>query len=251
MRRVILTILLALSLGTLSAWAQRYDRGFEKRSSICFVSKGSWMVGGSAKYSVHKNDHYHFLVLDDINSDGYHIEASPVVCYAIRDNMSIGMRFAYKRGLLSLDSANLSFQDTNINFKNYHNLSTSYWAAFVWRTYIPLGASRRISIFTEVQAGGGVGRGKIVDGHNAGDIEGTFEKNYSLSLGLNPGAVAFINDHLAVEVNVGMLGLQYNHSSQIHNQLVHGDRSTATINFKVNLFSIGFGLAYYFNDNKK
>jgi hypothetical protein len=66
-----------------------------------------------------------------------------------------------------------------------------------------------------------------------------------MSLGLNPGMVAFVNNHLAIEVNVGMLGLQYKHTEQIHNQVYTGDLKSTQINFKVNILSIGFGVSYY------
>jgi hypothetical protein len=57
--------------------------------------------------------------------------------------------------------------------------------------------------------------------------------------------IAFINDHVAVEFNVGMLGLQYNNVNQTHNQIYNGSRDATQINFKVNILSLGFGLAYY------
>ena len=57
--------------------------------------------------------------------------------------------------------------------------------------------------------------------------------------------IAFVNDHLAVELNVGMLGLKYSQTDQIHNQVETGTRRASQINFNVNILAIGFGVAYY------
>jgi hypothetical protein len=202
------------------------------------------MVGGKVGYSTHKNDNYRFLVIEDINSTGYRFTVSPMFCYMIRDNMGLGMRFGYGRNLLSIDSANINIESVGINVKDYFSLSHDFSAMAVYRNYIPLGTSKRFALFNEMQLTYGVGEAKIIDGHGT-NIVGSFEKSHSLSLGINPGMIAFINDHVAVEFNVGMLGLQYNNVNQTHNQIYNGSRDATQINFKVNILSLGFGLAYY------
>lgn len=224
--------------------AQRYDRGFDLKSST-FIEKGTWMVGGQVAYSTHSNDDYRFLIIEDINSDGYRFTVSPLVCYAISDNMGLGVRFAYGRNKLHVNSANLSIADIDVNVKDYYTLSHDFTGMVVYRNYIPIGSSKRFALFNEAQLAVGVGQAKLINGRETNNIVGTFEESLSVKLGLNPGLIAFVNDHLAVEVNVGMLGLQYSSVDQIHNQVYKGNRETTQINFKVNIFSIGFGLAYY------
>ena len=230
-------------LGASRVQAQRYDRGFDLNSTT-FTKKGTWMIGGQVAYSTHKNEDYHFLIIEDINSTGYRFTVSPMFCYMVRDNMGLGMRFGYGRNLLKVDSANLSIDEIDINVKDYYTLSHDFSAMAIYRNYIPLGESKRFALFNETQLAYSTGQAKLIDGHGT-SIVGTYEKSNSLSLGLNPGMVAFINDHIAVEVNVGMLGLQYTSVDQTHNQVYKGSRETTQINFKVNILSIGFGLAYY------
>ena len=225
--------------------AQRYDRGLELNSTT-FVEKGTWMVGGQISYSTHSNDNYRLLVIENINSDGYRFAVSPMVCYAIRDNMSVGARFAYGRNKLHVDTADLSIEEISINVMDYFSLSHDFTGMLVYRNYIPIGGSKRFAIFNEMQLALGLGQAKLVNGRNKESIEGTYEKSMSLKLGFNPGLVAFATENLAVEVNVGMLGLQYDKVDQVHNQVYKGSREAAQLNFKVNIFSIGFGLAYYF-----
>ncbi len=223
--------------------AQRYDRGFE-RNSIAFVEKGTWMAGGSVAYSTHKNDNYRFFIIEDINSNGYRFSLNPGFCYMVRDNMGVGMRFSYGRQLLRIDTANISIEDIDINVRDYYSLSHDYSLMAIYRNYIPIGNSKRFALYSEMQFGLGGGQAKLLDGHKT-DLTGTYEKSKSASIGVCPGMVAFINNHFAVEFNVGMLGLNYTHVDQVHNQVYTGDRKSTQINFRVNILAIGFGIAYY------
>ena len=50
---------------------------------------------------------------------------------------------------------------------------------------------------------------------------------------------------MAVEVNVGVMGISYSHTKQVHNQVTTGTRHQSAMNFKVNLLSIGLGISFY------
>lgn len=236
-------LLLLFAAATFDVAAQRYDRGFERNPST-FIEKGTWMVGGTVAYSTHRNDNYRFFIIEDINSNGYRFSLSPVFCYMVRDNMGVGMRFSYGRKLLKVDSASVSIDQTQINVKDYYTLSHDYSMIAIYRNYIPLGDSKRFALYNEVQFSLGGGQAKLIDGHGTG-IVGTYEKTKLASIGLSPGMIAFVNDHLAVELNVGMLGLKYSQTDQIHNQVETGTRRASQINFNVNILAIGFGVAYY------
>ena len=107
MRRFII-IFSMLFLGALSAGAQHYDRGYEAVPSSPFLKKGTWMLGGTLRYTQHVNDKYNFLVINDINSEGYKISANPKFMYMFKDNMGAGLRLSYDRSMLDLASADLS-----------------------------------------------------------------------------------------------------------------------------------------------
>ena len=117
MRRLII-ILTVLVLGALSAGAQHYDRGYEAVPSSPFLEKGTWMAGGSFRYSQHINDDYNFAVISDINSTGYNISVDPKMLYMFRDNMGVGLKFSYDRGMLDLGSADLSISDISMSKTN-------------------------------------------------------------------------------------------------------------------------------------
>jgi hypothetical protein len=76
-------------------------------------------------------------------------------------------------------------------------------------------------------------------------IRGTYETNFSASIGISPGLVAFATNNLAFEVNIGVMGLSYTRTRQVHNQVTVGKRTSSLMNFKVNILSIGLGVSFY------
>jgi hypothetical protein len=76
-------------------------------------------------------------------------------------------------------------------------------------------------------------------------VRGTFSKSFDVGLGINPGIIAFASNVMAVEVNVGVMGIQYSHTKQVHNQVSTGDTKASFMNFSVNLLSIGLGVSFY------
>ena len=223
----------------------RRQRGLTEKHNL-FVPRGQWIFGGTASYSTHTNDNYRFLIVEDINSTGYTVRVSPMVAYALRDNMALGARFTYSRSLLKLDKANLSLGDEdsgiNLQAKDFYSLKHSYTISAIWRQYIPLGRSKRFALFNETQLSVGGSQARFA---NDSPVKGTYETGYSLSLGFSPGIVAFATNNMAVEVNVGVMGISYSHTKQVHNQVTVGKRSASMMNFKVNIFSIGLGMAFY------
>lgn len=214
--------------------------------SNVFVPKGQWIFGANASYSTHNNDTYNFLVVEGIESDGYTFRISPLLAYAVRDNMALGVRAIYSRTNLTIDKADLIFGDDNsgtqIKVNDYKSVKHTYTVAFTWRQYIPLGKSKRFALFNEMQLGAGGTQSKFATGQ---PVKGTFESGYTLSLGVSPGLVAFATNNVAIEVNVGVMGISYTSVKQVHNQVTVGHRRMSNMNFKVNIFSIGVGVAFY------
>ena len=223
----------------------RRRRGLTDTHNL-FVPKGQWVFGGTASYSTHSNKSYQFLLIEGIDSKGYTFKISPMIAYAVRNNMALGGRFIYSRSLLKLDKAAINFGDegSNVNLaaQDYYSLQHSYQVAAIWRQYIPLGRSKRFALFNEMSLAGGGTEARFANGS---PVKGTYETGYTLSLGISPGIIAFATNNMAVEVNVGVMGITFNHSEQVHNQVTVGERNLSQMNFKVNIFSIGLGMAFY------
>ena len=244
MRRFII-IFAMLFLGAMSAEAQHYDRGYESTPSSPFLKKGTWMAGGTARYSQHINDDYNFLVINDINSKGYNISVNPKLLYLFRDNMGVGLRFSYDRSMLDLASADLSVSDISMGAKDCYQIQHKYSIHGVYRAYIPLAGAKRIAMFADVLLGGSFKQGKAFNA-NGPYADGTYTQAYALELAVDPGIIAFMTDRLAIELNVGVFGVSYSWMNQIHNQVDNGYTDSTSAGFMVNLLSLGVGLSYYF-----
>ena len=234
-----------LLLGTFSAGAQQYDRGYEKVPSHPFVQKGTFIMGLSGRYSEHVNDKYSFLVINNINSTGISAGGSLDLLVAIRDNMAVGLKTAYDRSILDLSSADMAVAQIEMGAADCYQIQHKASAFGVFRAYIPFGHSKRVAMFADLQLGGSF---KQAIAYNAGgkDVVGTFNQSYSLKLGVDPGLVAFLTDRLALQMNVGVFGVQYSWANQIHNQVEHGSSDSASAGFMVNLLALGVGISYYF-----
>lgn len=234
-----------VSSSPLTRKEQRENRGISDMKTQ-IVPKGQWVFGGSLTYSTHTNSDYTFLIIEDIESTGYSVKVSPLVGYSLAPNSIIGLRGSYSRSFLNMDSASLHLGegDAALNFgvDYYYMLKHSYNVAAIWRQYIPLGRNKRIALFAEFQLAVGGSQSKFAEGQ---PIRGTYAKGMDISLGANPGIVAFITNNMALELNIGVLGLGYSRTEQIHNQITTGQSSSSNMNFKVNILSIGLGVAFY------
>lgn len=212
---------------------------------VSFVPKGMWIAGVSVGYSQSSQNNYQFLVIENLNGDTYSFKVSPMLMYAFADNTAAGARFAYKRSRLRLNSADIVLAgDTNYDLDHLYTISHSYYGTLAFRNYLSLGNNTRFGLFNEVQLEIGGGQSKIESGQG-NDFTGTFEKSFSAGIGLAPGLVMFLNNYSAIEVNVGVLGFDYNHTSSTTDRIYRADRKIRQALFRVNLFSITFGCTFY------
>lgn len=236
-------LLAATALATPQARAQeQFRRDIE---NVSFVPKGQWITGISVSYSQSSQDNYQFLIVENLNGDTYTFKVSPMVLYSFKDNLAAGGRFAYSRSRTKLDAASLVLgSDTKYDVDHLYSISHNYYGTACFRNYLSLGKSTRFGLFNEVQMQFGGGQSKLEKGSGI-DFTGTFEKNFSLDIGLAPGLVMFLNNYSAIEVNVGVLGFGYRHTRSVTDQIYVANRNTKSANFRVNLFSITFGCTFY------
>ena len=235
-------LLFLLFIWGMTSQAQEFKRNIESHT---FVPKGQWVVGSSVSYSEHNEQNYQFLVIDGFNSDGYTFKISPMFCYAFRDNVAAGGRFSYGRTLTKLDGVTLNLDEsTQFDVNDMYQLKHSYSAMGVLRNYINLGTSKRFGLFAETRLEIGGSQSKVVT-KDGTSLTGTYTKTTDFGIGVAPGIVAFIHNYTAVEVSIGVLGLDFSKVKQTTDQVYIGERSSSSANFKINLFSIGLGIAFY------
>ena len=230
---------------TVSVNELRSNRGLVDPKNL-FIPEGQWVFGGTLSYSTHSNDHYTFFLFENIDSKGYTFKVSPLIGYAVRNNSVLGARFIYGRSLLRVDGGEFNLGDdesgTHLTADYYYSLKHSYTVAAIWRQYIPLGRNKRFALFNEMSLAFGGHQAKFAANS---PVRGTYETGYSVELGISPGLIAFATNAMAVEINVGVMGVSYSRTSQIHNRVRTGDTRSSYMNFKVNLLSIGLGVSFY------
>lgn len=238
----LLVLIYALCGCEKAAAQEQFKRGLEQ---ISFVPKGQWITGVSVSYSQSNQRDYQFFVIENLNGDTYSFKVSPMLMYCFQDNLAAGGRFAYKRSKIDLRSADVILDsETEYNVDNLYSISQSWYGTAAFRNYISLGNNRRFGMFNEVQLEIGGGDSKICNG-SGDDLTGTYSRNFSLNVGLAPGMVMFLNNYSAIEVNVGVLGFTYTSTKSTTDQVYVAHSDSKRANFKINLFSITFGVAFY------
>lgn len=238
---IVLLVLILLS-GSMTCAQEVFQRNLEH---ITFVPKGQWITGVSVSYSQSDQDNYQFLIIENLSGDSYTYKISPMLMFAFKDNLAAGGRFSYSRQRTRLSSADLVLDsETDYNVDNLYSVSHNYCGTFAFRNYISLGHSTRFGLFNEVQLSIGGGQSKLCSGSGV-DYTGTYERTFNMSVGISPGLAVFLNNYSAIEVNVGVLGFNYNSTKSTTDQIYVAHRDTKYANFKVNLFSITFGVAFY------
>lgn len=221
---------------------EQFHRGLDQYK---FIPKGQWITGVNVSFSQGSYDDFQFFIVENINGDNYSFKVSPMVMYCFKDNMAAGGRLSYKRSLIKLDAANVIMDsESSYDIDNLYSLSHSYYGMACFRNYFSFGRNKRFGMFAEAQLEFGGGESKLCNG-SGDDLTGTFERNYSVNLGVAPGILMFLNNYSAIEVNVGVLGFSYTHTKSTTDQIYVANRNSKSANFKIDLFSISFGVVFY------
>ena len=229
-----------------------FSRGIGIPTSV-FIPKGTVGFGASFSYSTYdignSLDDYGFQalfgMLNGIQGNIVSGGVSPHVSYFVADNLSVGARFGFNRSQYAIGGASLSLTpDMAFGINNFHYLKDNYSGALFARYYIPFGTSKRFAMFTELQAAGGYAQSETYELTEL-DKHGTYQDIYNFEVGVIPGIMAFFTDNVALEVSVGLIGLNYNKIIQNTNQVGTSVMTSSGANFKVNLLNINLGIAFY------
>ncbi len=222
--------------------AQEFKRDIQQN---LFVPKGQWIVGSNISYSQYSGNNYNFLVVEGLTTEGYKVKFSPVLAYAFKNNLAAGGRFGYDRSLTRLEKASIVINDdTKFDVSDAYSLSHTFSGIAILRNYISIGNTKRFALFNETQLGVSGSQSKLVNGKGS-SLTGTYETSVDYSIAVSPGMVAFINNFLAVELNIGVLGFTYADVKQTTDQVEVGSRKTRAGSFRINLLAIGLGIAFY------
>lgn len=230
----------------------RVDREIQRS---VFVPKGTWMGGFQVSYSNNKVENINFLVLKDFNMDNTSFGLSPCFGYFVKNNMAIGFRFNYNHSQMNLGNLKLNLgEDFKISLKDLFYRENSYKFSAYMRNYMPLSKGKIFAFFNEI---------RLTYGHSSGynstgalaetNLDATYSKTNILQVGFAPGLTAFVQDFMAIEVQMGVMGFGFNWqdqetSVQTEQGFTQEKGSVNSFNgkFKIDLFSISIGTTIYF-----
>lgn len=248
-RYIIISVILFLSSSILRAGnllkkdsTEYLDRKIKKQ---IIVPKSQWIVGVNFMYNHTKAKNFDLFVINKANVEGYNLKVSPFLLYTFKDNMASGLRFSYERSLTKLNSLYLGLDDMNgINLKDLYKLEHSYSGIILFRNFLSIGNLKRFAFFTDLQLSLSGSQSKILNGKGE-HMVGTYERSFSADVGISPGVVAFITNTTAVEVSIGLLGIDYSILEQTTNKVKKSTRISSKGNFMINIFSVGLGISWY------
>lgn len=221
----------------------KMDRGVVQKT---FVPKGTWFAGGTISYTDLGATDYTFLLFENLSAKSVMFGAKVFAAYTFANNVAAGISFDYSRTIIAIDNVDMNLgSGLNFQIKEFYSIQQIYTATAFLRTYINIGDSKRFGMFNDIRAYFGGGQGKVTNGSGL-ELSGTYEKITKLGLVLAPGISVFATDFMTVEATIGILGIEYSRSEQTTNQVYQGAFETFSASFKLNLLSIGLGIAFYF-----
>lgn len=265
MKKIFLTILAAsLALNAFAAdkennTVEKFDRNIGISTST-FIPKGTVGFGAAFSYNTYDLGHgvndagYKMLLglLTGIKGNVTTVGVAPYASYFVMDNLSVGGRFEYSKTSFGIQNLGLDVMDLGLGISDFYYDKNAYLGSVGARYYVPFGNSRRFAMYTELRATGGYAQSKnynLTQGEDASGVSidqlGTYQDIYQFNLGVIPGITAFFTDEVALEVSIGLIGLDYQKVLQTTNQVDYSVMESSSANFKVNLLAINLGLSVY------
>lgn len=234
-------------------------------STSTFIPKGTVGFGAALSYNTYDlgnavNDSGFkmlFGALTGIQGNLVTVGVAPYASYFVMDNLSVGARFEYNKTSLGVQNLGISVMDLGLGISDFYYNKNSYLGSVAARYYIPFGNSRRFAMFAELRGTGGYAQSETFnysEGEDASGVSidklGTYQDIYKFNIGVIPGLTAFFTENVALEVSVGLIGLDYQKTIQNTNQVEFSVSETSGANFKVNLLAVNLGLSFYLPTGK-
>ena len=223
------------------------QRGMIRRDATktLFIPKGQWMLGAQVGWNQWNSDNLNYLILKDLNFLGHSFSVGPTLGYFFTKNMAVGARFSYKRNYFDVGGIGLNLgDDLAFSFSNFGYLQHNYKSTAFLRSYIPIGDSKIFGLFGEFQLNYTFSEGKNGTGLDE-MFTGVYEKTHSFGVGLAGGLAVFLTDFAAAEVMLNVGDCNFKWGEQDINNIEKGTFNNSGANFRIDLFSIKFGLTFY------
>ena len=219
----------------------RFDR---KLYNWLIYPKGVWHISLTANYGELSTDDSEFLsLIQDVDLKGKIYSVKPSVSYFLRNNLCVGMRLAFTKGDMAINSFKVDIdEDMSFNLHDIKYTSDSYSAAVFIQQYFGLSRRGRFAVFNEAEVSVGTGSSHFIRPFD-GDLRDTRTKTQSFNINYSPGVSIMMMKNAAFNLSFGIFGFHLKNEKQWENGEESGSRFTSGINFRFNLFNINFGVS--------
>ncbi len=219
----------------------RFDR---KLYNWLIYPKGLWHLGLTANYGELSTDDSEFLsLIQDVDLKGKIYSIKPSVSYFLRNNLCVGMRLAFTKGEMGINSFKVDIDDDmSFDLHDIKYTSDSYSAAVFIQQYFGLTRRGRFAVFNEAEVSYGTGSSHFIRPFN-GELRDTRTKSQSFNINYSPGVSIMMMKNAAFNLSFGIFGFHLKNEKQWDDGEEAGSRITSGINFRFNLFNINFGVS--------
>lgn len=247
-----LFIFIAVLLVSTSAFAAekndttKFSRGMELKDLPVFMPKGYTVLGASLAYHNYGLSKYKLAILDNMIADAYLLKATPFFYYFVADNHAVGARLSYRRTSANIGNVAINLGDAlQLGVEDFQMLQHQFAGALAYRYYLQLGRTKRFGLFADFNLEVAYGQGYTKSGatKNPEDYSGNYHDVWDFGFGINPGLCIFFTEFAALEVSVGVVGLDYTINKQTTNQIANqGTYHNFDGNFSIDFLSINIGI---------
>ncbi len=219
----------------------RFDR---KLYNWLIYPKGLWHIGLTANYGQLSTDDNEFLsLIKDVDLKGKIYSIKPSVSYFLRHNICVGLRLAFTKGEMGINSFKVDIDDDmGFNLHDIKYSSDSYSAAIFAQQYFGLSRRGRFAVYNEAELSYGTGSSHFIRPFD-GVIKDTRTKTQNFNITYSPGISIMMMKNAAFNLSFGVFGFHLKSEKQWEDGEETGRRTTSGINFRFNLFNINFGVA--------
>lgn len=221
----------------------RYDRGL---SALLYVPKGEWSFGLTVSYgNIATEDLEIFGLLSDIDVGAHAFTLRPYLSYAVRNNVTVGLRFRYYNARGAVDSFKVDISDDmNFGLNGIVYRAESYGAAAFASQFIGLTRNGRFGIYNEMELSFSSGQSDFTRPYG-GAPRTTRTTWMEGQLNFSPGVQMYVMKNVSFHISLGVFGFNLRREKQLENGEYTGSRTVSGANFRFNLFNVNFGIGVH------
>lgn len=242
---VYLTFSLLIIISSSTSLAQESNSSANDAFLTNGVSSFGFKVGLSKK-DISNDKFFDLIDIEEVNNISANFSLSG--SWFIDDNIAWGAKVSYGFSD-NRYTVNAKILDLILDASTYNSntVASTINIGTGVKNYVPMGTSKRFFVYNETNISYSYISSLTRNVYDYGeDINKLMKTTHEVSLGLSPGLMYFLKEGFAFEFAFNPIMMYYKRSFITQDEIKEGSLSDISIDFKLNLFNVYFGFAYYF-----